>query len=208
MLIPSPSGKKGGEVEITSNFLSKELIGMKRLHVFLLTVTLAAIALASTSLATEGWKTYTDKKFGFSVEYPAGIYNKTEGPYVDRDGISTFVAYSSTSNGEGKYAFSVSGGKKTKGMDGNSLLKKATTITEDAHGHVSGVQPIKGTAKSGANFYTYNYVDDSAGPGGVSHVYCVIGQTGTAQYSIRYPREEAQRFARITARMDKSLKAK
>ena len=191
-----------------SNILSRGLIGMKCLPVFLLTVTFAVTALAGSSFAAEGWKTYTDKNFGFSVEYPAGFYNKSEAPYVDGDGISNFAAYSSTDKGDGKYFFSVSGGEKAKGVDGNLLLKEATDMKEDAHGYVYGVDPIKGTAKSGADFYTLDYVDDSAGPGGISHVYYVIGKTGTAKYQIRYPKEDAERFAKITARMDKSLKVK
>lgn len=183
---------------------------MRRTPFFALAVAVlfATAALAGMSFAADKWETYTDKKFGFSVEYPAGIYNKTDDPYVDGDGISNFAAYSSTKDGDGKYAFSVSGGKKPTGADGNSLLKEATDMEEDANGYVYGVEPIEGTAKSGADFYTLEYIDDSAGPDGISHVYCVVGKTTTAKYSIRYPKGEAERFAEITARMDDSLKAK
>ena len=181
---------------------------MKRMPVFATAVIFATLALAGASFAAEQWKTYTDKTFGFSVEYPADLYNKVGDPYVDGDGVSTFNAYLSTDEGDGKYAFSVSGGKKPKGADGNSLLKEATDMKEDVNGYVNGVEPIKGTAKSGADFYTLEYDDDSAGPGGISHVYCVIGKTGMAKYSIRYPKAEAERFAEITARMDASLKVK
>lgn len=181
---------------------------MRRIPFFALALSFALLALTGLSLAADEWKTYTDKKFGFAVEYPAHLYNKTDAPYVDGDGLSNFEAYASTKDGDGKYAFAVSGGKKPKGVDGNSLLKAATNMKEDAHGYVYGVEPIKGTAKSGADFYTLDYVDDSAGPDGITHVYCVVGKTTTAKYSIRYPKGEAKRFAEITARMDASLKAK
>ena len=181
---------------------------MKRIPFFTLAVFLALAALTGVAFAADEWKTYTDKKFGFSVEYPAAVHNKTDAPYVDGDGVSNFEAYSSTKDGDGKYAFAVSGGKKPKGVDVNSLLKEATNMKEDAHGYVNGVEPIKGTAKSGTDFYTLDYVDDSAGPDGISHVYCVVGKTTTVKYSIRYPKGEAKRFAEITARMDASLKAK
>ncbi|MDR2946301.1 MAG: hypothetical protein LBV79_06115 [Candidatus Adiutrix sp.] len=184
---------------------------MKRVSIFAAAMVFATLALAGAAFAEEQWKTYTDKTFGFSVEYP-DIYNEVEDPYVDGDGISNFGTYSSASGGQ--HAFSVSGGQKPKGADGNSLLKEATNMEEDENGYVYGVAPIEGTAKSGADFYTYEYLNDSAGvdgngePACITHIYGVVGQTGTAEYRITYPKGEAGQYAEITARMDTSLKVK
>jgi hypothetical protein len=174
---------------------------------------LALLAVLTVMLAVEAgagevkFKKYTDKKFGFSVEYP-DIYNNVNDPYVDGDGLSTFGAYTSSGDGDGKYAFEVSGGKKPKGADGNSLLKKETDTTEDKYGYVNGVEPIKGTAKSGPDFYTFDSADDSAGPDETTHVYCVVNKTHFVKYWIRYPNADADEYKEITARMDKSLKLK
>jgi hypothetical protein len=167
----------------------------------------AVVFAAAAGAAEVKFKQYTDKKFGFTVEYP-DIYNDSNGQYIDGDGLSNFGAYSSTENGDGKYAFEVSGGKKPKGADGNSLLKEATNMEEDEYGYVCGVEAIEGTARAGADFYTLDTIDDSAGPGEIRHVYCVVGKDRFAKYWIRYPKEEAETYAEITARMDESLKLK
>jgi hypothetical protein len=184
---------------------------MKRLNFLLMAVILATPALAGAAFADEKWKNYTDKTFGFSVEYP-DIYDSVEEPYVDGDGKSNFGA--SISTGNGRYAFSVSGGQKSKGADGNSLLKEATNLEEDENGYVYGVAPIGETAKSGVNFYTYEYLDDSPGvddqgePDCITHVYGLVGESVMAEYTLRYQKDDAERYAEITARMDKSLKVK
>jgi hypothetical protein len=166
-----------------------------------------AFALSGAAFAETKYVRYTDKKFGFTVEYP-DIYNGSNGQYIDGDGLSNFEMYSSTENGDGKYAFVVSGGKKPKGADGNSLLKEATNMDEDENGYVYGVEPIEGTARAGADFYTLDYIDDSAGPEEIRHVYCVVGKEQFVKYWIRYPKEDAEEYAEITARMDSSLKLK
>ena len=170
-------------------------------------VSFVVLSCAWAFAADVQFKKYTDKKFGFSVEYP-DIYNTAEDPYVDGDGLSNFGASEQNDEGSGKYAFNITGGKKPKGADGNSLLKEATNMEEDDSGYVYGVEPIEGTAKSGADFYTLDYLDDSAGPEGITHIYCAVDKNEYAKYWIRYPQEEAEQYKEITARMDKSLKLK
>jgi hypothetical protein len=178
----------------------KKIIGM-------FVVSFVVLSYAWAFAADVQFKKYTDEKFGFSVEYP-DIYNTAEAPYVDGDGLSNFTARSSTDEGDGKYAFEISCGKKPKGVDGNSFLKEATNMEEDDYGYSYGVEPIEGTAKSGADFYTLDYLDYSAGPEEITHVYCAVGKNDFVKYWIRYPKEEAEQYKEITARMDKSLKLK
>jgi hypothetical protein len=184
------------------------MFSMKKSILFCAAVMIWVVVFAVVAGAEEvKFKRYTDKKFGFSVEYP-DIYNDSNGQYIGRDGLSNFGAYSSTENGDGKYAFMISGGEKTKGADGNSLLKEATNMKEDEYGYVYGVEPIEGTAHAGADFYTFDYTDDSAGLEEIVHEHCVVGKDHFAKYWIRYPKEEAEIYAEITARMDESLKLK
>jgi hypothetical protein len=173
----------------------------------LYTVFFVVFSCAWAFAADVQFKKYTDEKFDFSVEYP-DIYNTAEDPYVDGDGLSNFTASEQSDEGSGKYAFNVTGGKKPKGADGNSLLKEATNMEEDDYGYAYGVEPIEGTAKSGVDFYTLDYLDDSAGPEEITHVYCAVGKNDFVKYWIRYPKEEAEQYKEITARMDKSLKLK
>ena len=179
---------------------------MKRFTVILSALVLLAFTLPVFAAETE-WKTYTDKKFGFSMEYP-DLFNAGDDAYVDSDGISHFGQYTSSSDGDGKYAFEVSGEKTPKGANVDSLLKEETNMEEDDYGYVYGVEPIDGTTKSGADFYTFDYLDDSAGEEEISHVYCVVGKNVKVRYWIRYPKDEAERFSDITKRMDASLKLK
>lgn len=168
---------------------------------------LAVCAAVAANAAETKYKTYTDKKFGYSIEYP-DIYNCIHAPFTDADGSRAFGCYSSEDDGDGRYAFEVLGGEKAKGVDGNVLLHEATTIEEDDYGHVYGVEPLPGTAKSDAGFYTFEYNDNSSGSESISHVYCVIGNGVMAKYWIRFPKGEAERFAEITKRMDASLTVK
>jgi len=171
--------------------------------------TFLATAFAADSEIT--WKTYTDKKFGFSVEYP-GIYDEVDDPYVDGDGVSHFEAALSSSGG--KLVLMVYGGKNADKSTGKSKLKEWTSMEEDDNGYVSGVEPIPDTARSGDGFFTLDYPDDSAGvdkngePACVTHIYGIVTKDLAVTYELRYPKEEAKRFAEITSRMDKSLKVK
>ena len=178
----------------------------------LITATLAVfLALGPGAEGEVLFKNYADKTFGFSVDYPA-IFDEMDEPYVDGDGLSTFGGYSTGEiggrTGDGIYAFEVSGGKKSPGVDGDSLFKEATDLDEDEFGYVNGVEPLPGTGKSDAGFYTLDYADDSAGFDEITHVYCVVNQDQMVKYWIRYPKEEAEKFAPLTARMDESLKLK
>ena len=171
-------------------------------------VVLAALALgAGASLAADAaWKTHVDKKFGFSMEYPV-IFNKSE-TYVDGDGRSVFEQYASTADGDGKYALTVMGGKSRAGETAASRLKELTSLEEDKNGYVSGVEPLPGTARSQGNAYALDYADDSSGIDSVSHIYGLVGDGMIVEYSLRYPRAEAERFAGVVSRMDAALRLK
>ena len=169
---------------------------------------MVTLTLATSTFAAEvEWKTYTDETFGFSIEYP-DIYNAGGDPYVNDYGISYFGQYTSGPNGDGEYAFEISGEKTPQEANGDSLLKKETDMEEDEYGYVYGVEPIAGTAKSGPDFYTFDYLDDSAGEEEISHVYCFVGKDVKIRYWIRYPKEDAERFAEITKHMDASINLK
>jgi hypothetical protein len=176
---------------------------MKNFWKFVLAVCVLAMAVCASESFADDWKSYADKKFGYSLDYP-DIFEEYEDPYTDGDGLSVF----SGSAGDGKYAFEISGGKKSKGADGDKLLKEATNMEEDEYGYIYGVEPMEETAKSGVDFYTLEYIDDSAGPDEITHVYCAVGKTIVVKYWIRYPKEDAEQYAEITARMNESLKAK
>jgi hypothetical protein len=187
---------------------------MKKVFVILAVFAILFGAFPVTAFAADKeitWKTYTDKKFGFSVEYP-GIYDEIDDPYVDGDGLSNFGATLGSSGG--KHAFTVIGGKNADKATAKSKLKDWTSMEEDDSGYVSGVEPIPDTAKSGDGFFTLDYLNDSAGvdkngePACVTHIYGIVTKNLVVTYTVTYPKEDADRFADITSRMDKSLKVK
>ena len=79
-------------------------------------------AMAANAAETE-YKTYTDKKFGYSIEYP-DIFKNSE-QYEDGDGNSNFVLTTE------EYDLTVLGGKNDGAYDGNALLKEATNIAQN-----------------------------------------------------------------------------
>jgi hypothetical protein len=143
------------------------------------------------------FKKYTDKTFGLTIEYP-DIYENDEGP----KSVSGYSVYKESSD-DGSYSIEIESGKRPAGVDGNKLLAVATNTKPDKNGKVSGHAPLKGTAKSGADFYTYEYL---SGPDQITHYYCVMNKTHVAAYSIAYPSADAEEYKAITARVDKSLK--
>jgi hypothetical protein len=147
------------------------------------------------------FKQYVDKTFGFSMEYP-DIYDSIEGPALNKSGFSIFNA-SSSDNAD--CAIEIECGKRPKGATGDILLKFATNTTPDKNGNVSGEQAIEGTAKSGPDFYTYDYI---SGMEQITHFYCLMSKTGVVAYSIRYPEADAEEYEAIIARMDKSIRLK
>ncbi len=166
----------------------------------------AACCAAGEAGETVSYKKYVDKKFGFSVEYPDFFAGSDA--YVDEDGMSNFEAQTAGEDGDGKHHVIVSGGKRPKGADGKSLLKQATDMKEDKFGYVNGVEPLPGTARSGADFYALEYATDRTGGASIVHRYCLVGKKTMVTYELCYPREEAERFSEIQKRMDASLKVK
>ena len=171
-------------------------------------VVLAAVAACcAAGEVAVSYKKYVDKQFGFSIEYPDFFIGGDA--YVDADGMSNFEAQTEGGeDGDGKHQILVTGGKKPKGADGKSLLKEATNMKEDKFGYVNGVEPLPGTARSGADFYALEYATDRTGGESIVHRYCVVGKKTMVMYELCYPKEEAERFSEIQKRMDASLKVK
>jgi len=147
------------------------------------------------------FKQYVDKTFGASMEYP-DIYDSVEGPALNEGGFNIFKASSADNEDLG---LEIECGKRPKGVTGDILLKFATNTKPDKNGKISGEKAIEGTAKSGPDFYTYDYI---SGMEQITHFYCVMNKTGVIAYSIRYPEAEAEKYQAITARMDESLTLK
>ena len=159
----------------------------------------AAFAVTADAAETE-YKTYTDKKFGYSIEYP-DIFKESE-QYEDGDGNSNFVLTTD------EYDLTVLGGKNDGAYDGNALLKEATNIEEDDFGYVYGVEALPDTARSGADFYTLKYVTDRPGPEAIAHVYGVVNKNVKAVFEFRYSQSDKEQFKEMIAHMEKSLKLK
>jgi hypothetical protein len=147
------------------------------------------------------FKQYVDKTFGASMEYP-DIYDSVKGPALNEGGFNVFKASSADNEDLG---LEIECGKRPKGVTGDILLKFATNTKPDKNGKISGEKAIEGTAKSGPDFYTYDYI---SGMEQITHFYCVMNKTGVIAYSIRYPEAEAEKYQAITARMDESLTLK
>jgi hypothetical protein len=184
------------------------MVKMKKWLLGVLILTVLAFAASAFAEGEVKWKTYTDKNFGFSVEYPdlPDIFNAGEEPYTDGDGVSHFTRSSRADAGDGRFMFDIYGGKNADKATAQSKLKDWTNMDEDEFGYVYGVEPLPGTAKAGDGYFTLDYADDSAGEGCVKHVYGIVTKTRIAVYELRYPEEEAEMFAEIAEHMDKSLK--
>jgi hypothetical protein len=180
---------------------------MEKMKKFLYGVLIPAVLMATAFAAFgEGWKTYANNKLGFSVEYPDIYSNASENTYDD--GVFSFDTY----NDGGKFAFAVEHTKNDGKQTPASKLKDWTNREEDEYGYVYGVKPIPGTAKTGDNFFTLDYRNDSAGvddngePACVTHIYGIVAKKSVVTLTLTYPKEEAENFAEITSRVDKSLK--
>ncbi len=169
---------------------------------FIATILIWAIPLGRSMAEDILYKSYSDEMFGYSIEYP-DIFGEGD-HYVDGDGFSNFELRS----GNGEYHVLIWGGKKGEGLDGASLLKEATDMTEDEFGYVYGVQPLPGSDRSGADFYSLEYETDRTGKNSIVHRYGIVGKDATAVYELCYPTEEAERFAEIKKHMDQSFKIK
>jgi hypothetical protein len=151
----------------------------------------------------EDWKTYTNKKNGFSVEYPDIYEDKNTVERSDGDGV-----YYSGSN----HSFSVVCDKNDGKQTPASELKRWTNMEEDEDGIVDGVEPLPDTAKTGDNFFTLDYLqyngpsDNNGDPANITHVYGIVTKKLVVWLELSYPKEEAEEYAEIKSRADKSLK--
>ena len=164
--------------------------------------------LMSTAFAAfgEDWKTYANKKLGFSVEYPDIYENASEN--TDGEGVFSFNTYKEG----GKSAFAAEYAKNNGKATPKSKLKDWTNREEDEYGYVYGVEPIPGTAKTGDNFFTLDYLNDSAGvddndePACITHIYGIVTKKSVVTLTLTYPKKEAEKYTEIVSRVDKSLK--
>jgi hypothetical protein len=160
---------------------------------------LAASAFAAaTELKYVG---YTDKKFGYSIDYPDIFGDKNE--YTDGDGLNN-LEFTTES---GAYTLFLVGGKAPKGATGASLLKERTNMEEDDNGYVYGSEPLPGTARSGDGFYALEYENDE---GHLCHEYGLVDKKVKAVFTLRIKKGviDEDVFREICAVMEKSFKLK
>jgi hypothetical protein len=181
---------------------------MRQLVLIITALAVVSVAPFSFAAGEISWKTYTDKKLGFSSDYPdlPDVFNDSR-EYVDDEGVSHFDQHSSTPGVDGRYALDIYGRVNSDGSTGASLLRKWTDMDEDQFGYVNGVVALEGTAKADDGHFTLDYADDSAGPGLVKHVYGLVTPKTVIVYELRYPVSEAQKYKEIASHIEGSLKA-
>jgi hypothetical protein len=164
----------------------------------------AALTCAASAFAAESdakYAQYTDKKFGYSIEYPDIFGDKNE--YTDGDGLNN-LELTTESNA---YTLTLVGGKAPKGATGASLLKERTNMEEDDNGYVNGSEPLPGTAKSGNGFYTLEYETDE---GYLCHEYGLLDKKVKAVFTLRIKKDAIDEdiFREVCAAVEKSFKLK
>lgn len=175
---------------------------VKGLWAIFVVAALLGVATVGSSTAEVRYRSYLDEVFGYSIDYP-DMFDESD-QYVDGDGVSNFELRTS----DGKYHLLIWGGKKETDADGASLLKEATDMEEDEFGYVYGVEPLSGSERSGADFYSLEYETDRTGNRSIVHRYGVVGKGSVAVYELCYPVEDGERFADIKEHMDQSFKVK
>jgi hypothetical protein len=134
------------------------------------------------------WTLYENERFGYEVEYPRVLSNVGE-PDND-DGVEL-------ASEDGNYRLTISGGY-------NVLEKDAETTLEDRLKEASRIRRIRDAFGDG----WYRAVFSDGGKDGnerLYHEYGVIDEDNWASFILVYPKGEENRFAEITARMEKSL---
>lgn len=140
---------------------------------------------ACAASAGEGWATYVNPRFGYSVEYPASFAGTGEPD--DADGV--WLA-------SGNARLTLSGGFNVEGLDGAGMLASRS-------GEVAHIRP--GSARSGDGWYSLVYGDDG-GRDGVErlfHEYGVVDGSRWASFVLAYPAVE--NVGEAVARMEKTL---
>jgi hypothetical protein len=157
---------------------------------------LAVLMSAALAASGEEWKTYVNEEAGCSVEYP-DIYQNTQEDFFD-DGTWLFDAYNT--GGDGRDWFSVN----SHNNDGEATPESELNDQKEFMSN-EDLKPIPDTEKTGDNFFTIDYYADDSNAW-ITHAYGVVTEKLTVTVTLTYPKEDAEKFAEITDRVDKSLK--
>jgi hypothetical protein len=167
---------------------------MKKIILSLCVILTAVLLLTGVAAAPAAadivYETYLNARFGYSAELP-DIFDASREP-DNGDGIWFETA------GE-EYTLTISGGHNIFGHDGDALL-------QEAYGRVAYI--VEGSDRSGPNFYSIAYEGGGGMDGGeyVFHEYGIVDEDLWASFTLKYPKEEEERFVPIKERMEASLK--
>ena len=140
--------------------------------------------------AAEDWTLYENERFGYEVEYPYVLSNVVLEP-DNGDGVEL-------ASEDGNYRLTISGGYNVLEDDAEAALERR--LEETSH-----LGRLRDTFGDG--WYRAVFADDGGKDGNVRlyHEYGVIDEDNWASFILVYPKDEENRFAEITARMEKSL---
>lgn len=138
---------------------------------------------AIAASAGEGWATYVNPRFGYSVDYPASFVGTGEAD----DGNGAWLT-----SGNARLTFS--GGFNGNGLDGAGRL-------ESRLAEVSPVRPD--SVRGGDGWYSLTYGGGKDGGGRLFHEYGVVDGRLWASFILEYPAGEA--FGEAVARMEETL---
>jgi hypothetical protein len=166
----------------------REVTEMRQIYALLAAVLICA-ACASGSWADENWTSYTNGRFGYSVEHP-DIFANARTP-DNGDGVQL-------ESDDEEYGLIISGGYNVLEEDAEKRL--AGRLESAPH-------IVEGSSSSGDGWYKVVY-SDGGGEDGVEHrfhEYGIINGDAWATFILGYPKEEGKRFAPIIERMEKTL---
>jgi hypothetical protein len=166
----------------------REVTALRQIYALLAAVLICA-ACAAYSWADENWTSYTNGRFGYSVEHP-DIFANAKTP-DNGDGVQL-------ESDDEEYGLIISGGYNVLEEDAEKRL--AGRLESASH-------IVEGSSNFGDGWYKVVYSDDG-GEDGVEHLfheYGVINGDAWATFILGYPKGEEKRFAPIITRMEKSL---
>ena len=155
---------------------------MKKLPGFVLVL---AVLLFGAQASGAEFQTYFNGRFDYRVDIPSLFDSAEESD--NGDGM-TFGSES------GMYSLWVWGAHNIFEDDGDSVLE----------GLAGSVKMVRGTANSGAGFYTAEFYDEDDS-NFICHEYGLVTPDTIIAYRLRFPKEERGIMGGITSRMDKSL---
>jgi len=149
----------------------------------------AAWTLRPAKAADAPWTTYTNERFGYSIELP-DIFPDVREP-DNSDGVWM-------QSDDENYRLTISGGYNVLEYEGKDMLKNR--LEEVAH-------IVPDSDKSGEGWYRLIYSDDGGRDGNehLFHEYGVVNKENWASFTLVYPKEEEARFSATAQRMEESL---